>query len=56
MAYGKSSAKGAEVTGREWLGQVDAEQVEAARAGDRVALDAVVGPACHWSTTSPVGH
>jgi RNA polymerase sigma factor (sigma-70 family) len=31
-----------EVTGREWLGQVDAEQVEAARAGDRAALDTVV--------------
>ncbi|MDX8030551.1 sigma-70 family RNA polymerase sigma factor [Lentzea sp. BCCO 10_0856] len=30
------------MTGREWLGQVDAEQVEAARAGDRAALDAVV--------------
>lgn len=30
------------MTGREWLGQVDAEQVEAARAGDREALDAVV--------------
>jgi RNA polymerase sigma factor (sigma-70 family) len=37
-----SSAKGAEVTGREWLGQVDAARVEAARAGDREALDAVV--------------
>jgi RNA polymerase sigma factor (sigma-70 family) len=30
------------VTGREWLGRVDAEQVQAARAGDRTALDAVV--------------
>ncbi|WP_177320754.1 sigma-70 family RNA polymerase sigma factor [Lentzea waywayandensis] len=30
------------MTGREWLGQVDAEQVESARAGDRAALDAVV--------------
>ncbi|GLY50216.1 sigma-70 family RNA polymerase sigma factor [Lentzea sp. NBRC 102530] len=30
------------MTGREWLGQVDAEQVEAARTGDRTALDAVV--------------
>lgn len=30
------------MTGREWLGQVDAEQVEAARAGDRAALDTVV--------------
>ncbi|MET9225875.1 sigma-70 family RNA polymerase sigma factor [Lentzea sp. NPDC003310] len=30
------------MTGREWLGQVDAEQVQAARTGDRTALDAVV--------------
>ncbi|MEV6717487.1 sigma-70 family RNA polymerase sigma factor [Lentzea sp. NPDC051208] len=30
------------MTGREWLGRVDAEQVQAARAGDRTALDAVV--------------
>ncbi|MDX3659294.1 sigma-70 family RNA polymerase sigma factor [Streptomyces sp. ID05-26A] len=30
------------MTGREWLGQVDAEQVQAARAGDRTALDAVI--------------
>ncbi|GAA3648318.1 RNA polymerase sigma factor (sigma-70 family) [Lentzea atacamensis] len=30
------------MTGREWLGQLDAEQVIAARAGDRAALDAVV--------------
>ncbi|WP_434444767.1 sigma-70 family RNA polymerase sigma factor [Lentzea sp. E54] len=30
------------MTGREWLGQVDAEQVQAARSGDRASLDAVV--------------
>lgn len=30
------------VTGREWLGQVDAAQIAAARTGDRAALDAVV--------------